>query len=341
MIIGSGSASFEILRYLVERLPIMVTPRWVTTENQPIAVRDVLHYLIACLRIPETSGATLDIGGPDIVTYRQLMNMMSDALHLRRRVILPVPVLTPRLSSLWIHLVTPISHRIARPLAEGLRNRVVCRNDVAVRFMPHERLSAPAAIDAALGKSAEGGVETAWSDAGPIPGDPDWAGGKVFVDQRSVQVAASCDAVFAIVCRIGGDNGYFAADWLWRVRGALDRLAGGPGLRRGRRDPDKLAFGEAVDFWRVTGFEDRRRLELRAEMRLPGEATLTIEVAPTADAGCTVTQTARFKPRGLAGLAYWYAVAPLHGVVFRGMLSGIRRAAEASTLPLASDKNLC
>ena len=329
MIIGSGSASFEILRYLVERLPIMVTPRWVKTESQPIAVRDVLHYLVACLRIPETCGRTLDIGGPDVLTYRQLMDMMSDALRLRRRVILPVPVLTPRLSSLWIHLVTPISHRIARPLTEGLRNRVVCRNDEAVRLMPHERMTVRAAIAAALGNTTEGGVETAWSDAGPIPGDPDWAGGRIFVDQRRTCIAASSDAAFSIIVRIGGDIGYFAADWLWRLRGALDRLAGGPGLRRGRRDPDRLAFGEAVDFWRVTGFDDRRWLELRAEMRLPGEAALTFEVTPASDTTCMLTQTARFKPRGLAGLAYWYAVTPLHGIIFNGMLRGIRRVAEA------------
>lgn len=329
MIIGSGSASFEILRYLVERLPIMVTPRWVKTECQPIAVRDVLHYLVACLRVPETRGWALDIGGPEILTYRQLMDMMSDALLLRRRVILPVPVLTPRLSSLWIHLVTPISHRIARPLAEGLRNRVVCRNDDAVRLMPHEPLSVCAAIDAALGRTAKGDVETAWSDAGPIPGDPDWAGGRVFVDRRSIHIAAPGEAVFRVVSRIGGDTGYFAADWLWRLRGMLDRLAGGPGLRRGRRCPDRLAFGEAVDFWRVTALDEGRRLELRAEMRLPGEATLTFEVAPEGT-GCVLTQAARFKPRGVAGLAYWYAVAPLHGIVFNGMVKGIRRAAEVT-----------
>jgi len=328
MIIGSGSASFEILRYLVERLPIMVTPRWVKTESQPIAVRDVLDYLVACLKNAETTGRTLDIGGPDIVTYRELMDMMSDALGLRRRLILPVPVLTPRLGSLWIHLVTPISHRVARPLAEGLRNRVVCRNDDAVRLMPNERFPVRAAIAAALGRRAQGDVETAWSDAGPIPGDPDWAGGRVFVDRRCVEVAAPSDVVFSTICRIGGKNGYFAADWLWRLRGALDRLVGGPGLRRGRRHPDKVAFGEAVDFWRVTGFEERRRLELRAEMRLPGEATLTFEVAPTTHTGCTLTQTARFKPRGLAGLAYWYAVVPLHRIVFHGMLMGAKRTVE-------------
>lgn len=329
MIIGSGSASFEILRYLVERLPVMITPRWVKTECQPIAVRDVLHYLVRCLRTQETIGRTLDIGGRDVLTYRQLMDVMSDALGLRRRIVLAAPVLTPRLSSLWIHLVTPISHSIARPLAEGLRNRVVCRNDEAVRLMPHERMSTAEAIAAAIGQRAAGDVETAWSDAGPIPGDPDWAGGTVFVDRRSVVVDAGCSDIFAVISRIGGDNGYFAADWLWRLRGAMDRMIGGVGLRRGRRHPTRLAYGEALDFWRVTALEEGRRLELRAEMRLPGEATLTFEIAPAVNGrGCDLRQTARFKPRGLAGLFYWFAVAPLHGIVFEGMLRGIGRAAE-------------
>ncbi len=331
MIIGSGSASFEILRYLVERLPIMVTPRWVSTECQPIAVRNVLHYLVACLDEPRTVGRTLDIGGGDILTYREIMHEMAAALGLRRRIILPVPVLTPRLSSLWIHLVTPISHRIARPLAEGLRNRVVCRDDDAVRLMPQRLLTVREAIDAALGKVAAAEVETAWSDAGAIPGDPDWAGGKVFVDRREVDVDAPPDTVFRAVCRLGGDNGYYAADWLWRLRGWMDRLVGGPGLRRGRRDPNRLAFGEALDFWRVTAVDESRLLELRAEMRLPGVATLSFEFRPSAadHSRSTLVQIARFKPRGLLGLAYWYAVVPLHGIVFRGMLHGIRRAAEA------------
>lgn len=329
MIVGSGSASFEILRYLVERLPIMVTPRWVSTPCQPIAVRDVLHYLVACLETPETTGRVLDIGGPDVVTYRELMDLMGDALGLRRRLVIPVPVLTPRLSSLWIHIVTPINHRIARPLAEGLRNRVVCRNDDAARLMPHRCLTVKAAIEAAVGKFTVSDVETTWADAGPIPGDADWSGGTVLMDRRSIPVQATCAEVFATVCRLGGLNGYFAADWLWHLRGMMDRCLGGPGLRRGRRHPERLAFGEALDFWRVTAIEQDSRLELRAEMRLPGEATLTFEVTPSSDASCILTQTARFKPRGLSGLLYWYAVAPLHGVVFLGMLQGIRRSAEA------------
>jgi uncharacterized protein YbjT (DUF2867 family) len=330
MIIGSGSASFEILRYLVERLPVMVTPRWVSTESQPIAVDNVLHYLVACLGQPETVGRTLDIGGADVLTYREIMQVMAEALGVRKRLIIPIPVLTPRLSSLWIHLVTPLSHRIARPLSEGLRNRVVCRNNEAARLMPQTLLTIGEAIDAALGHAQSNEVETTWSDAGPIPGDPDWSGGKVFVDRRSVEIAAPADVVYRAVCRIGGGQGYYAADWLWRVRGWMDRLAGGPGLRRGRRDPETVAFGEALDFWRVTGIEENRRLELRAEMKLPGEAMLEFEIQPIegkTDA-CKLVRTARFKPRGLSGLAYWYAVLPLHGVVFKGMLEGIRQAAE-------------
>ncbi len=330
MIIGSGSASFEILRYLVERLPIMVTPRWVRTESQPIAVRNVLEYLVRCLDVPETTGLTLDIGGPEVLSYRALMHLMAECLGLPRRVILPVPVLTPRLSSLWIHLVTPLSHDIARPLAEGLRNRVVCRDDRAARLMPQRLLGTREAIEAALSRIAERRVETSWSDAGPIPGDPDWAGGTVFVDQRTVEIGAPPAAVFRAICRVGGGHGYYGADWLWRLRGAMDRMVGGPGLRRGRRDPENVSYGEALDFWRVTELVPDRRLTLRAEMKLPGEALLDFAVEPLGGGRARLTQLARFKPRGLTGLLYWYAVLPLHGVVVAGMLDGIRRFAERS-----------
>jgi len=328
MIIGSGSASFEILRYLVERLPIMITPKWVATQCQPIAVRDVLRYLVACLDEPRTAGRTLDVGGPDVMSYRRIMEIMAEERGLRRRLILPVPVLTPKLSSLWIHLVTPISHRIAIPLAEGLRNRVVCRNDEARRLMPGGLLDVREAIRHALRRVEEGTVETAWTTAGAIPGDPDWAGGTTFTDHREIEIAAPPADVFRAVCRIGGGHGWYAADWLWRVRGGIDRVLGGPGLRRGRRDPENVSYGEALDFWRVTGIEPERRLALRAEMKLPGEAELEFLIeegdAPTST---LLHQTARFLPRGLLGLLYWYAVLPFHGFVFAGMLRGIRRAA--------------
>ncbi len=328
MIIGSGSASFEILRYLVERLPVMVTPRWVQTESQPIAVNNVLEYLVRALEVPETSGRVFDIGGPEILSYREMMRIMAEALALPRRLVLPIPVLTPRLSSLWIHLVTPLSHRIARPLAEGLRNRVVCRSTAARELMPQTMLGVREAVDAALGQLASDDVETSWTDAGPIPGDPDWAGGTTFVDRRKIEIDASPASVFRALCRIGGGNGWYGADLLWRVRGLLDRLVGGPGLRRGRRASEKLAFGDALDFWRVTGIESGRRLELRAEMKLPGEALLEFDVAESGSRS-SLTQTARFKPRGLAGLLYWTVVSPFHGFVFSGMLDGVRRTAEA------------
>jgi uncharacterized protein YbjT (DUF2867 family) len=337
MIIGAGSASFEILRYLVERLPIMITPRWVMTPSQPIAIGNVLAYLVACLAVPATVGRTLDIGGPDVVTYVELMRVMSEERGLRRRLVLPVPVLTPRLSSLWIHLVTPVSHRIARPLAEGLRNPVVCRDDEAARLMPQRLLGVRESIRAALDQTAQRAVETAWADAGPIPGDPDWAGGTVFTDRREIEVTASAGDAFAAVARIGGDTGWYGAGWLWRLRGSLDHLAGGPGLRRGRRDPERVAYGDAVDFWRVTGVEPGRRLALRAEMRLPGEALLefTIEPLPRGPERVRLVQTARFRPRGVLGLAYWYALWPLHQVVFGRMLGGIGAAAEAETFRTA------
>jgi len=327
MIIGSGSASFEILRYLVERLPVMITPRWVKTQCQPIAIRNVLHYLVACLAEPRTVGQTLDIGGPEVVNYRQLMDTAAAEMGLRPRWIVPVPFLTPRLSSLWIHLVTPLSYRIARPLGEGLRNRVVCRDDLAHQLMPQTLLGVRQSISAALGKLKTAEVETAWSDAGVVPGDPDWAGGKVFVDQRSVDVPTSADALFAAICKVGGGHGYYAADWLWRLRGAMDRLIGGPGLRRGRRHPSQLCYGDALDFWRVTDIDQPRHLALRAEMKLPGDALLEFRLEPAPEGRTRLIQIARFRPRGLLGLAYWYAVLPLHAFVFNGMLKGIAREA--------------
>ena len=331
MIIGSGSASFEILRYLVERLPVMVTPRWVSTESQPIAVRDVLHYLIAALETPATTGRAIDIGGPDVMSYARIMQEMAAALGLRRRLVLPVPVLTPRLSSLWIHIVTPLGASIARPLAEGLRNRVVCRDDTAQRLMPHKCLTIRESIDAAIARIEAGTVETAWSDAGVLPGDPSWAGGTEFVDRHEAATTASEGAAWAAVKAIGGENGYHAGDWLWRLRGLMDRFVGGPGLRRGRRSPTELRLGDALDFWRVSAVEPPHKLVLTAEMKLPGVATLTLEVLPRTDGGngCTIATTARFRPRGLAGIAYWYAVLPLHSIVFRGMLKGLVRTAQA------------
>jgi uncharacterized protein YbjT (DUF2867 family) len=332
MIIGSGSASFEILRYLVERLPAMITPKWVSTPCQPIAVRNVIGYLTGVLDCPETAGEVYDIGGPDVLCYREIMQIMAEELGLRRRLILPVPVLTPRLSSYWIHLVTPLSHAIARPLAEGLKNPVVCRDNRILDLVPQEMLTVRQSMRAALRRVAADGVETVWSMAGPVPGDPDWAGGTVFRDEREISVNAPVDSVFRAICRIGGGHGWYAADWLWKVRGLLDHMVGGPGLRRGRRSPEDVAYGEALDFWRVVGLEHGRRLALRAEMKLPGEALLEFRIESESGGRCRLRQTALFKPRGLLGLAYWCAVAPFHHVVFTGMIHGIRRAAERSAV---------
>ncbi len=351
MIIGSGSASFETLRYLVERLPVMTTPKWVQIRCQPIAVRNVITYLTDCIEVPETYGRVLDIGGPDIMTYTEIMQIMAEERGLRRRLIIPVPVLTPWLSSLWIHLVTPISADIARPLAEGLRNEVVCRDGAASELMPQDLLSIREAIRVALESERNHRVPTTWSMAGPIPGDPDWAGGTTFREEYRAVIDASPEHVFRAVGRVGGGHGWYAADWLWRIRGLLDRLVGGPGLRRGRRDPERIAYGEALDFWRVTGLEENRDLRLRAEMKLPGEALLGFHLEPvqtgrgtaqdqgtgdsvsertadqTGSERTELVQTALFKPRGLFGLLYWYALYPLHKIIFGGMIAGIRRTA--------------
>ncbi len=327
MIIGSGSASFEILRYLVERLPIMITPKWVSTSCQPIAVTNVIGYLLGCLATPETTGGVYDIGGSEVLCYRDIMRVMADELGLRKRLVIPVPFLTPRLSSYWIHLVTPLSHNIAKPLAEGLKNPVVCREDRITALFPQNLLSVRESIHAALQDIGEHRVETNWAMAGAIPGDADWAGGTVFRDVRDIKIEAPAAATFRAICRVGGGHGWYAADWLWKIRGWLDVMAGGPGLRRGRRDPERVGYGEALDFWRVTGFEPDRKLALRAEMKLPGEALLELCIDPQSGTQCTLRQSALFKPRGLFGLAYWYAVAPLHHIVFRGMLHGIQREA--------------
>lgn len=329
MIIGSGSASFEILRYLVERLPIMITPKWVNVETQPIAIRDVLRYLVECIDQEEAKGRTIDIGGSDVMTYRALMQVMAKSIGLPRRVILPVPVLTPRLSSLWISFVTPVGSAIGRPLAEGLRNRTVCRNDLAQVLMPGPRFNVQQAIDAALGKIQSGEIETRWSTAGAMPGDPDWAGGTTKIDERKLIVHATAETTFRVIEKIGGNHGYWGSGWLWRVRGWMDKCVGGPGLRRGRRHPEDLSYGEAVDFWRVTEHRKDQRLRLRAEMKLPGDAELDFGLRSVENNSTEVTMTARFRPSGLLGLAYWYSVYPLHGLVFPVMLRGIKRDAEA------------
>ena len=258
MIIGSGSASFEILRYLVDRLPVMVTPRWIDTPCQPIGVRNVLHYLVGCIQNPKTIGATFDIGQPEVTSYRELMEIYAEEAGLPRRWVFPVPVLTPRLSSYWIHLVTPVPASIARPLAEGLSNPVICQENRIVELLPQELFDSRKAIRLALERVKQHQVETSWTDSGEIdpaewsvPGDPSWAGGSFYDDSRRIILEARPEEVWPAVSSIGGEMGYYYANWLWRVRGLMDRLCGGVGLCRGRRSPTELYPGDTIDFWRV------------------------------------------------------------------------------------------
>jgi uncharacterized protein YbjT (DUF2867 family) len=334
MIIGSGSASFEIMRYLVERLPVMVTPRWIDTPCQPIAVKNVLHYLVACLDCPGTVGGDFDIGTEEVTNYRQLMCIYAEEARLPRRWVIPVPVLTPRLSSYWIHLVTPVPASLARPLAEGLRNPVLCHNSEIRELLPQPLLSCRMAMRLALERQRLQQVESSWMDAGRVPpvewstgDDPEWAGGTVFSDDRRLLVAAPAGQCWPAVVGIGGKTGWYYGDVLWQLRGAIDRLFGGPGLGRGRRDPQTVQTGDALDFWRVLAAEPGHRLKLAAEMKLPGEAVLELLLTECADGTTEIRQSARFKPRGLLGLLYWYSVLPFHNLVFAGMLRGIARAA--------------
>lgn len=333
MIIGSGSASFEILRYLVDRLPVMITPKWLETPCQPIAIRNVLNYLLGCLSHEETTGQTFDIGGTDILTYRQLMDIYAKEAKLGKRFIIPIPFFTPRISSYWINFVTPVSASIARPLAEGLRNPVVCADNRIRDIIPQELLTAREAIQLALDNIVRQSVESHWTDAGYLPpvetrypGDPDWAGGMCFKDRRLIQVDGSLEDLWQAIVRIGGKNGWYYADWLWGLRGTLDKLTGGVGIRRGRRDPERVYPGDALDFWRVLNVDAPRRLRLLAEMKVPGVAVLEFNITPLENGKLELAQTAWFSPRGLGGILYWYAVSPFHNLLFNGMLRGIAKA---------------
>lgn len=327
MILGSGSASFEILRYLVERLPVMTTPRWVRTPVQPIAIRNVLHYLQGCLEHDEVVGGIFDIGGADVLTYHSLMRIYAEEAGLAKRWIIPVPVLTPRLSSYWIHLVTPVPASLARPLTEGLSIPVVCQENRIRSIIPQTLLSCREAIRLALERVKQERIETCWTDAGApqVPewsycGDAPYAGGTVLECGYRALLKASPDEVWKPIKGIGGARGWYFADSLWWLRGMMDRLAGGVGLRRGRRHPDELYAGDALDFWRVLEVEDRTRLLLLAEMKLPGEAILEFQIHPLGHDRTEIQQLSRFLPRALFGILYWYALYPIHQWIFKGMM---------------------
>ncbi|WP_432056587.1 SDR family oxidoreductase [Streptomyces sp. bgisy022] len=337
VVIGSGSASFEMLRYLTERLPGMVTPRWVNTRTQPIGVRDVLRYLVGSATMPADVDRAFDIGGPDVLTYREMMRRYAAVTGLRRRLIVPVPVLTPRLSSYWVGLVTPVPAAIARPLTESLRHEVVCHEHDIARHVPDapgSPLPFDEALRLALRRVRDAQVATRWSSASvpgapsdPLPTDPAWAGGSLYEDERERPVDASPQALWKVIEGIGGDNGWYSFPLAWAVRGWLDRFVGGVGLRRGRRDAERLRVGDSLDFWRVEEIEPGRLLRLRAEMRLPGAAWLEMRVVTDEQGRTRYRQRAVFHPRGLPGHAYWWSVSPFHAIVFGGMARNITQAA--------------
>jgi hypothetical protein len=337
IVIGSGSLSFEMIRALVERLPIMITPRWVRTRTQPIAIEDLIAYLLAGLDLDLPESRVFEIGGGDVVSYEELMREYAQQRGLRR-LIVPVPVLSPTLSSRWLGLVTPLYARVGRKLIDSLRNPTVVTDDSARRVFAVQPRGFREAIARALANEDREVAETRWSDALSAAGLPrSWAGVRFasrLVDSRTIRVDAPPPVAFEPIERLGGTTGWYAADALWRLRGFLDLLAGGVGLRRGRRDPRHLAVGDAVDFWRVEAIEPGRLLRLAAEMRLPGRAWLVFEVTPDGP-GAMIRQTALFDPAGLAGLAYWYALYPLHALVFGGMLRGIARRVRTARGPSA------
>jgi len=345
VVIGSGSASFEMLRYLTERLPVMVTPKWVGIRLQPIAIRDVLRYLVGCAMLPDDVNRSFDVGGPDVLTYKEMMQRYAAVAGLSRRTMVRVPVLTPRLSSHWVGLVTPVPSALAKPLVESVRHASVTMEHDIARYVPDPPeglIGFDRSVELALTRIRNLQVPTRWSSAStvgapsnPLPSDPHWSGGDLYVDERTRAVDAPPAALWRVIEGIGGENGWYSFPLAWRVRGFFDRVSGGPGLSRGRRDPRDLVVGDVLDWWRVEVADERRLLRLRAEMRLPGLAWLELEVGSSEGGNTSFHQRALFHPRGVLGHAYWWAVSPFHGIVFGGMQRNIARAAER----LAADPN--
>lgn len=332
VIVGSGSISFEMIRYLTERVPVMICPRWVYTQTQPIGIREVLAYLSLAIDVPESTGRIIEIGGSQVITYGEMMKTYADVRGLKRWLV-PVPFLTPRLSSLWVNLVTPIPAVIARPLIEGLRNENIVRDDTARRLFPGiEPVSYRVSVERALVMLDASNIETTWSDAlstsqGDVTPVTLITHEGMIREHRQMKVAAPAAEVYAVFSGLGGRRGWFYMDWAWRIRGWMDGMIGGVGMRRGRRDPDKLRVGDALDFWRVEMIEPDRLLRLRAEMKVPGKAWLQFQAVPMDDGMTLLSQTAFFAPKGLMGWSYWYLLYPLHALIFSGMIREISRRA--------------
>jgi uncharacterized protein YbjT (DUF2867 family) len=342
VIIGSGSVSFEMLRHLADVLPAMVCPRWVTrTRCQPIAIADVLHYLVAVIERPEAAGKVLEIGGPDVLTYRDMMDRYAALAGLRRRLIVPVPLLTPRLSSHWINLVTPLPYGLARPLVDSLINDVVVSPERDIRrLIDHQPYTLDEAISRALTVADDRLMRTSWMDsapgsapAAPMPQDPHWAGGTVYENLQHVQTNAPADRLFASVSGIGGERGWYVANSLWALRGLLDKLLGGVGMRRGRRHPDDLRVGDALDFFRVEAIAPPHLLRLRAEMKVPGDAWLEWAVDTGDDGTTTLRQLATFHPRGVAGRLYWWVLLPIHKIIWKRLAERLVELTESEQHP--------
>ncbi len=335
VIIGSGSASFEMLRNLTEVLPMMVTPQWVSTRCQPVAIQDILHWLVTSASTPEARDRVLEVGGPEVVTYEEMMHAYAEVAGLRKRLVLRVPLLTPRLSSHWVGLVTPLPLGLARPLIESLVNEVVVTDRPVQDVMPHQPLDLRGALELAVRRVEDLEVPSRWSDAtlpgrtpaDPMPTDPDWASGTLLIDEQEARSAAPPDAVYRAVSGVGGKRGWYVAERLWSLRGSIDVLIGGVGMRRGRRHPDDLQVGEALDFWRVEALEPPSLVRLRAEMLTPGDAWLEWRIRPDVS-GSVLEQRAIFHPRGLLGRLYWYGLIPFHALIFKRLCHRLARVAE-------------
>jgi uncharacterized protein YbjT (DUF2867 family) len=346
MVIGSGSASFEMVRYLTERLPLMITPTWVRTRTQPIAIRDILYYLSRAPEIPVDVSRVFELGGPDVMTYQGMIDEYAEVSGFKRPRIVPVSVLSPGLSSMWVGLMTPVPQSMARPLVESLAMEAICKEHDVAEFIPDPPgglTTYRRSLELALARVRNSDVHTAWSNSSlpgapsdPLPSDPDWTGGSLKLDERETPVDASPEALWQVIEALGGENGYYSPPVLWEIRGFIDQLVGGVGLVRGRRDNTKLRIGDPLDFWRVEERIPNRLLRLRAEMRLPGLAWLELSIRqdprPDGTLQTVYIQKALFMPRGIPGEAYWRAMIPFHELIFGSMLKNIRERAESHVL---------